>query len=124
LYFKLRERVHKNVVSVRFTSEMLDKIAELARQSNMSRNMLIKSVVRIMLMQNSPLKQAKLRNNRASPRIVFYSRAVFCEAVWSLIERLYYSMSFLNITQSNIIIRNHLTPFLTRDILCRVRFYH
>ena len=40
-----RERVHKEVVSVRFTPEMLDKIAELARQSGMSRNMLIESVV-------------------------------------------------------------------------------
>jgi len=40
-----RERVHKDVISVRFTPEMLDKIAELARQSNMSRNMLIESVI-------------------------------------------------------------------------------
>jgi len=39
------ERVHKDVVSVRFTPDMLAKIAELARQSNMSRNMLIESVV-------------------------------------------------------------------------------
>jgi predicted HicB family RNase H-like nuclease len=38
-------RVHKDVVSVRFTPEMLDKIAELAQQSNMSRNMLIESVI-------------------------------------------------------------------------------
>jgi predicted HicB family RNase H-like nuclease len=40
-----RERVHKDVLSVRFTPEMLGKITELARQSNMSRNMLIESVV-------------------------------------------------------------------------------
>jgi hypothetical protein len=40
-----RERVHKDVVSVRFTPETLCKIAELARQSNMSRNMLIESVI-------------------------------------------------------------------------------
>ena len=40
-----RERVHKDVVSVRFTPDMLERIAELARQSNMSRNMLIESVV-------------------------------------------------------------------------------
>ena len=39
------ERVHKDVVSVRFTPEMLDKIAELAKQSNMSRNAFIESVV-------------------------------------------------------------------------------
>jgi predicted HicB family RNase H-like nuclease len=39
------ERVHKDVVSVRFTPEMLNKIAELARQSNMSRNAFIESVV-------------------------------------------------------------------------------
>jgi len=35
----------KQVVSVRFTAEMLDKLAELASQSNMSRNQLIESVV-------------------------------------------------------------------------------
>ena len=40
-----RERVHKDVVSVRFTPDMLAKISELAKQSNMSRNMLIESVV-------------------------------------------------------------------------------
>jgi hypothetical protein len=40
-----RERVHKDVVSVRFTPEMLGKIAELARQSAMSRNAFIESVV-------------------------------------------------------------------------------
>ena len=40
-----RERVHKDVVSVRFTPDMLAKISELARQSGMSRNMLIESVV-------------------------------------------------------------------------------
>jgi len=40
-----RERVHKDVVSVRFTPEMLGKIAELAKQSNMSRNAFIESVV-------------------------------------------------------------------------------
>jgi len=39
------ERVQKEVVSVRFTSEMLDKIAELASQSNMSRNVLIESII-------------------------------------------------------------------------------
>jgi len=39
------ERVEKQVLSVRFTEEMLDKIAELASQSNMSRNQLIESVV-------------------------------------------------------------------------------
>jgi hypothetical protein len=39
------ERVQKEVVSVRFTQEMLDKLAELASQSNMSRNQLIESVV-------------------------------------------------------------------------------
>jgi len=40
-----RERVHKDVVSVRFTPDMLAKISELASQSNMSRNMLIESVI-------------------------------------------------------------------------------
>jgi len=35
----------KQVVSVRFTEDMLDKISELAGQSNMSRNQLIESVV-------------------------------------------------------------------------------
>jgi hypothetical protein len=39
------ERVQKEVVSVRFTAEMLEKIAELAEQSSMSRNALIESVV-------------------------------------------------------------------------------
>ena len=39
------ERVHKEVVSVRFTPEILAKLAELASQSNMSRNQLIESVV-------------------------------------------------------------------------------
>jgi hypothetical protein len=40
-----RERVHKDVVSVRFTPDILSKISELAKQSNMSRNMLIESVI-------------------------------------------------------------------------------
>jgi len=40
-----KERVHKDIVSVRFTPDMLAKIAELARQSNMSRNAFIESVV-------------------------------------------------------------------------------
>ena len=35
----------KQVVSVRFTAEILDKLSELASQSNMSRNQLIESVV-------------------------------------------------------------------------------
>ena len=35
----------KQVVSVRFTEDMLEKLAELAGQSNMSRNALIESVV-------------------------------------------------------------------------------
>jgi hypothetical protein len=35
----------KQVVSVRFTADILDKLAELASQSNMSRNQLIESVV-------------------------------------------------------------------------------
>jgi hypothetical protein len=39
------ERVEKQVLSVRFTPEMLDKIAELAGQSGMSRNGFIESVV-------------------------------------------------------------------------------
>jgi hypothetical protein len=39
------ERVQKEVVSVRFTEGILDKLAELASQSNMSRNQLIESVV-------------------------------------------------------------------------------
>jgi predicted HicB family RNase H-like nuclease len=39
------ERVGKQVLSVRFTPEMLDKIAELAGQSGISRNGLIESVV-------------------------------------------------------------------------------
>jgi hypothetical protein len=39
------ERVEKQVLSVRFTPEMLDKIAELAGQSGMSRNALIESIV-------------------------------------------------------------------------------
>ena len=39
------ERVDKEVVSVRFTHDMLGKIAALASQSNMSRNMLIESVI-------------------------------------------------------------------------------
>ena len=38
-------RVHKEVVSVRFTPETLEQLAELARHSNMSRNQLIESVV-------------------------------------------------------------------------------
>jgi len=37
--------VQKEVVSVRFTAEILEKLAELASQSNMSRNQLIESVV-------------------------------------------------------------------------------
>ena len=40
-----RERVHKEVVSVRFTPEILEQLAELAKHSNMSRNQLIESVV-------------------------------------------------------------------------------
>jgi hypothetical protein len=40
-----RERVHKDIVLVRFTPEMLDKIAEIASQGNMSRNAFIESVV-------------------------------------------------------------------------------
>jgi len=39
------ERVHKEVVSVRFTPEILEQLAELASQSHMSRNQLIESVV-------------------------------------------------------------------------------
>jgi len=35
----------KQVVSVRFTEDILKKLAELASQSNMSRNQLIESVV-------------------------------------------------------------------------------
>jgi predicted transcriptional regulator len=37
--------VQKEVVSVRFTPEMLEKLAEVASQSNMSRNQVIESVV-------------------------------------------------------------------------------
>ena len=40
-----RERVYREVVSVRFTPETLEQLAELASQSNMSRNQLIESVV-------------------------------------------------------------------------------
>ena len=40
-----RERVHREVVSVRFTPETLEQLAELASQCNMSRNQLIESVV-------------------------------------------------------------------------------
>jgi len=39
------ERVHKEVISIRFTPDMLDKIAEVAKQSGMSRNSFIESVV-------------------------------------------------------------------------------
>jgi len=39
------ERVEKQVLSVRFTPEMLDRIAELAGQSGMSRNALIESII-------------------------------------------------------------------------------
>jgi hypothetical protein len=40
-----RERVHKEVISIRLTPETLEKLAILASQSNMSRNMLVESVV-------------------------------------------------------------------------------
>ena len=40
-----RDGVQREVVSVRFTPDMLEKLAELASQSGMSRNQLIESVV-------------------------------------------------------------------------------
>jgi len=40
-----KERVYKEIVSVRFTPDTLAKLAELASQSNMSRNAFIESVV-------------------------------------------------------------------------------
>jgi hypothetical protein len=40
-----KERVHKDVISIRLTSDILDKIAIIAKQSGMSRNALIESMV-------------------------------------------------------------------------------
>ncbi len=42
---KRRERIHRDVISVRFTPDMLEKLAALATEKHMSRNMLIESVI-------------------------------------------------------------------------------
>jgi hypothetical protein len=60
-----KERVHKDVVTVRFTPEMLDKIAELASQSNMSRNMLIESVVADFVNAELPAESAPAETETA-----------------------------------------------------------
>ena len=60
-----RERVYREVVSVRFTPEVLGQLAELASQCNMSRNQLIESVV-CEYIQSETLMESELEDESES----------------------------------------------------------